>query len=51
MRTELKKSVYAVVKYLIVGELTLAIDFAKDVNSHLILKIKFFLIKEYCNDF
>ena len=31
MRTGLKESVYAVVKYLIVGEL--AIDFAKDVSS------------------
>ena len=43
MRTGLKENVYAVVKYLIVGEL--AIDFAKAVSSHLILKIKFFLIK------
>jgi hypothetical protein len=43
MRTGLKENVYAVVKYLIVGEL--AIDFAKVVSSHLILKIKFFLIK------
>ncbi len=49
MRTGLKENVYAVVKFLIVGEL--AIDFAKDVSSHLILKIKFFLTKEYCNDF
>jgi hypothetical protein len=40
MRTGLKENVYAVVKYLIVGEL--AIDFAKNVSSHLILKIKFF---------
>ena len=31
MRIGLKESVYAVVKYLIVGEL--AIDFAKDVSS------------------
>tara|TARA_B100000959_G_scaffold66774_1_gene70863 strand:+ start:72 stop:221 length:150 start_codon:yes stop_codon:yes gene_type:complete len=49
MRTGLEESVYAAVKFLIVGEL--AIDFAKDVSSHLILKIKFFLTKEYCNDF
>ena len=49
MRTGLKENIYAVVKYLIVGEL--AIDFAKVVSSHLILKIKFFLIKEYYNDF
>ena len=31
MKTGLKESVYAVVKYLIVGEL--AIDFAQDVSS------------------
>ena len=40
MGTGLKENVYAVVKFLIVGELV--IDFAKVVSSHLILKIKFF---------
>jgi hypothetical protein len=49
MRIGLKENVYAAVKFLIVGELV--IDFVKVVSNHLILKIKFFLLKKYCNYF